>query len=41
MVESTKLQLEQVRSIVDENLETTLERRLGDRSGSSPSGSSS
>ena len=31
MVESAKLHLEQVRSIVDENLETTLERRLGDR----------
>ena len=31
MVESAKLHLEQVRSIVDENLETTLERRLGER----------
>ena len=31
MVESTKLHLEQVRTIVDENLETTLERRLGER----------
>jgi len=31
MVESVKLHLEQVRSIVDENLETTLERRLGER----------
>jgi DNA recombination protein RmuC len=31
MVESAKLHLEQVRTIVDENLEATLERRLGDR----------
>jgi DNA recombination protein RmuC len=31
MVESAKLHLEQVRSMVDENLEATLERRLGDR----------
>jgi DNA recombination protein RmuC len=31
MVESAKLHLEQVRVIVAENLETTLERRLGDR----------
>jgi DNA recombination protein RmuC len=31
MVESAKLHLEQVRSIVDANLDTTLERRLGDR----------
>ena len=31
MVESVKLHLEQVRSIVDENLEITLERRLGER----------
>ena len=31
MVESARLHLEQVRVIVEENLETTLERRLGDR----------
>ena len=31
MVESVKLHLEQIRSIVDENLEITLERRLGER----------
>ena len=31
MVESVKLHLKQVRSIVDENLEITLERRLGER----------
>jgi DNA recombination protein RmuC len=31
MVESAKLHLEQVRAIVDENLETTVERRLGER----------
>jgi DNA recombination protein RmuC len=31
VVESAKLHLDQVRSIVDENLEETLERRLGER----------
>jgi len=31
MVESAKLHLEQIRAIVDENLESTLERRLGER----------
>jgi DNA anti-recombination protein RmuC len=31
MVESAKLHLEQIRAIVDENLESTLEHRLGER----------